>query len=256
VTDDRVSPIRQALEATAGGFLRNPVTHGTCTRCFTPLAGGDLCPPCRTHYAIGGGPDLLGIMTYAGYLNPISQSGYTMREYKNLGDRSPGPWQTVVLLSALGLYGHTDCPRRLLGVPVTAWASVPSLPPKPGAPRHPLNDIVRRVAPPESAEIVLLGSANVASPRSVNAGHFAVISGSPAGRHVLLIDDTWTSGGHVMSATLALRAAGSSHVSALTLTRWLRVGWEATTDRWARSALALPDFQSGTCPWTQGLCPA
>jgi hypothetical protein len=256
VTDDRVTPIRQAIEATAGGFLRNPVTHGTCTRCFTPLADGDLCGACQIHFAIGGGPNLLGIMTYAGHLHPISQSGYTMREYKNLGDRSRGPWQTVVLLSALGLYGHVRCPGRILGVPVTAWASVPSLPPKPGAAGHPLNDIARRLARPGGVEIVLQGSASVISPRSVNPAHFAVVGGNPAGQHVLLLDDTWTSGGHIMSATLALRAAGCAQVSALVLARWLSIGWGVTTDRWARSTLALPDFQSDTCPWTQGPCPA
>jgi hypothetical protein len=65
VTDSRIPPISQALAATAGGFLRSPVTHGTCGRCFTPLAAGDLYAACRNRQASGGGPDLLGFMAYA-----------------------------------------------------------------------------------------------------------------------------------------------------------------------------------------------
>lgn len=253
MTDSRVQAVRQALVATAGGFLRNPVTSGTCTRCFTPIAAGSLCSRCRSHQAIGGGPDLLGVMAYAGYLDPISQSGYTMRGYKNPSIPRGTHWQTVTLLSALGLWGHVSCPGKLLGTPVTAWASVPSLPPKPQP--HPLNEIARGLARPGSSEIVLQGSEHAADLRGVNPGHFTVVAGNPSGQHVLLIEDTWTSGGHLMSAALALHAAGAIKVSALALARWLSVGWEATTDRWARNELTLPDFQPDICPWTQGQCP-
>jgi predicted amidophosphoribosyltransferase len=253
--DDRVPPVQQALATTAGGFLRNPVTRGTCARCFTPLAAGGLCSACRNHQAAGGGPDLLGLMTYAGYLHPISQSGHTMRGYKNPSFPQRAHWTTVVLLSALGLFGHLRCAGTIVGVPVSAWATVPSLPPKPGNPPHALNEIARRLARPGATEVVLLGSPDVTNPRGVNPGHFAVVRGDPEGRHVLLIEDTWTGGGHLMSATLALRAAGCTHVSALALARWLSIGWGETTEGWARRELALPDYQTDVCPWTQGPCP-
>lgn len=74
------------------------------------------------------------------------------------------------------------------------------------------------------------------------------------GHHVLLIDDTWTGGGHVTSAALALRAGGAAHVSVLVLARWLAIGWGATTLAWARSRLTEPDFNPNLCPWTQGPC--
>ena len=38
---------------------------------------------------------------------------------------------------------------------------------------------------------------------------------------MLLIDDTWTSGGHAQSAALALRQAGATRISALIVARWL-----------------------------------
>lgn len=253
MTDPRLLPVRQALVATAGGFLRNPVTRGTCAHCFTPIAAGAMCSGCLAHQAYGGGPDLLGIMTYAGHLDPISQSGYTMRAYKSPSIPRGGPWQTVILLSALGLWGHTTCPGKLLGTLVTAWATVPSLPPKPNP--HPLNQIAQGLARAGASEVVLQGSDNVTYPRSVNPGHFSVVVGNPEGRHVLLIEDTFTGGGHLMSATLALRVAGASLVSALALARWLSLGWEATTEQWAKTELTLPDYRVDVCPWTQGACP-
>jgi hypothetical protein len=193
-------------------------------------------------------------MTYAGYLEPISQSGYMMRGYKDPKFPQGGHWQTVALLAALGLRGHINCPGVIQGTPVTAWATVPSLPPKPSD--HPLNDIVRRLARPGATEIVLRGTDAVANPRTINAAHFSVLNSDAAnGRHVLLIDDTWTSGGHVTSAAMALRSAGCTEVSVLVLARWLSVGWADTTESWARSNLTLPDYQPDTCPWTQDKCP-
>lgn len=40
-------------------------------------------------------------------------------------------------------------------------------------------------------------------------------------QHVLLIEDTWTSGGNAQSAALALRRAGAASVTILALARWL-----------------------------------
>jgi hypothetical protein len=253
VTDPDIQAVKNALVGTSGGFLRNLVRDSTCVRCFTPVFSGQMCSKCGYHQAIGRGPNILGLMSYAGYLSPITQSGHTMRGYKNPTIPRSGPWQTVVLLAALGLQGHSHCPGRLLGVPVTTWATVPSLPRKPQP--HSLNEIARGLTRAPESEIVLLGSQSVVDPRAVNAGHFRVVAGNPQGSHVLLIDDTWTSGGHVISATEALRAAGASHVSALVLARWLTLGWDATTERWANDHLKLPDYQADVCPWTQAECP-
>jgi phosphoribosylpyrophosphate synthetase len=120
---------------------------------------------------------------------------------------------------------------------------------------HPLGEIVRSLARPGSIEIVLQGSPAVVDPRAVDSSHFSILTGDAADKHVLLIDDTWTGGGHATSAALALRAAGVTKISVLALARWLSIGWEATTDKWAKSTLALPDYQPDVCPWTQGRCP-
>lgn len=255
MTDPRVGRIQDALTATAGGFLRNPGGEGTCTRCFTPTASLPLCPACRYAVKLDGMPDLIGMMTYAGYLDPITQSGRVLRGYKNLAFPSGGTYrQTVSLLAALGLIAHVGCPGRLIGTHASAWATVPSLPPKAGRVSHPLNDIVGQLARPGAIEVTLTPATAVANPRDINRSHYTA-SNDAAGHHVLVIDDTWTGGGHATSAALAVRDAGASRVSVLVLARWLKIGWEATTPAWAKHRLTGPDFQPATCPWTQGGCP-
>lgn len=254
MTDPRVERIQQTLAATAGGFLRNPLRVGTCSRCFTPTQSWPVCARCRTLLAYDDGPELLGIMAYAGYLEPISQSGHVMRGYKNPRIPSGFHRQTVALMAALGLIGHAACPGTLAGTPVSAWATVPSLPPKPERPKHPLNDIVSKLARPGALEIVMTAAASVSNPREVNRTHYSA-SADAAGHHVLVIDDTWTGGSHATSAALAIRAAGATRISVLVLARWLSDGWEATTTQWAKHRLTRPDFNAAVCPWTQGPCP-
>lgn len=254
MTDPRVAQVQQTLAATAGGFLRNPLRTGTCSRCFTPTASQSLCARCRHLLSFTGGPDLLGVMAYAGYLDPITQSGHVMRGYKNPHIQSGFHRQTIALMSALGIIGHVACPGVLAGQPVSAWATVPSLPPKPYLPQHALNGIVGKLARPGATEVALTAAPAVSNPREVSPSHYTA-SANAAGQHVLIIDDTWTSGAHATSAAIAVRAAGASRVSVLVLARWLTSGWELTTSQWAKQELSKPDFNPDVCPWTQGPCP-
>lgn len=82
------------------------------------------------------------------------------------------------------------------------WATIPSLPAKAG--QHPLRALVTQVAPGE--ETTLTAAATTWDARAVDADHFSS-EPIPAGSHLLLIDDTWASGGHAQSAVLACRAA-------------------------------------------------
>lgn len=254
MTDPRVAQVQRTLSGTAGGFLRNLILAGTCSRCFTPTASTPTCGRCQVLQSFAGGPDLLGIVAYASYLAPITQSGHLMRGYKNPLIPPGVHRQTITLMSALGLLGHIACPGALVGTPVSAWATVPSLPPKPDVARHPLHEIVSGLARPAATEVTLTAATTPTNPRDVSHLHYAA-SANAAERHVLIIDDTWTGGGHATSAALAVRSAGATHVSVLVLARWLSDGWEQTTQHWAKQWLSTPDFDPDVCPWTQGLCP-
>ncbi|GAB2847454.1 hypothetical protein GCM10022221_53570 [Actinocorallia aurea] len=231
--------------ASGAGYLRNPVRLPgvTCAICATPSEGYDRCFRCARHRETEGTADLVAPLTYA---VAGEQSGYVMRGYK-----APSPvgahYSVVAGLLRAGLHAHGSCPGRLVGHPVTHWASVPSLPAKPG--EHPLHAIVRAAAPGREAalEAAEVGGEGA---RALSAAHFRVAGRLTGGAHVLLVDDTWVSGGHAQSAALALRAAGAGQVSIMVAARWIK------PDRAHREFLdALPDHDPRRCPWTGGACP-
>jgi hypothetical protein len=89
---------------------------------------------------------------------------------------------------------------------------------------------------------------------SVAADRFVVATPDLVrGRHVLVPDDTWTTGARAQSMSLTLRAAGASGVSVMVLARWLAPGWEAT----GAYLKTHPhrDFDPAVCPVTGGDCP-
>jgi hypothetical protein len=155
----------------------------------------------------------------------------------------------VAMLVWLALSMHQHCPARLGGAPVTHWATVPSLPAKAG--EHPLHRIISTIGP--CAEVHLLAATNVQYPRDVNPTHFITDGELPRGSHVLLIDDTWTQGGHAQSAALALRGAGAGRVSVLVIARWINEDF-ANNANFLRG-LAHNDYNPAICPWTGGACP-
>jgi hypothetical protein len=178
----------------------------------------------------------------------------------------------VTLLVLLGLARHAGCAERAgnaepagcaahagsaepagsaerASVPVTHWATVPSLPAQPG--EHPLHAIVRQLAP--GSEVALAAADEVEYSRDLAPGHFRAAAPLPAGAHVLLVDDTWARGGHAQSAALALRAAGASRISVLVAARWINedFGGNAAFLR----GLAERDYDPAICPWTGATCP-
>lgn len=223
--------------------LRLP--NATCEVCTTPIASDySVCYACSRQAGIFGLElaDNVGIVTYA---RQGWQSGWMMHRYK---DPSPLPEHTapVQLLIVAGVHFHGRCAGRLAGSPITRWARVPSLH---GRLTHPLADLVRPWAP--WAEY-LLTALNSASPREVRRDHFQgteVLSGD----HVLIVDDTWTTGAQLQSAALTLRAAGADHVSALALARWLVPSYPPT-QQFIDQELATP-YDPDICPWTGGACP-
>ncbi|MDO5286317.1 MAG: hypothetical protein Q4G45_05775 [Actinomycetia bacterium] len=77
--------------------------------------------------------------------------------------------------------------------------------------------------------------------------------------HVLLIDDTWTSGATMMSAVLAVRRVGADRVSTLVLARWLNPRKFGKTRELIKRIHKNGDWESPqkVCPFTaDGDCPA
>ena len=241
-----VARLSAALVASAGGYLRNPVRQEllTCAVCAMPVTGFRLCYQCQRRRGRAGLADATAFLAYA---VAGRQSGYVMQGYKA---RPPVPeHRTIVtLLVLLGLARHAGCAGRA-SVPVTHWATVPSLPARPG--EHPLHAIVSRLA--LGSEVVLAAADEVEYSRDLDPGHFRAAAPLPTGAHVLLVDDTWTRGGHAQSAALALRAAGAARISVLVAARWINedFGGNAAFLR----GLSGRDYDPAICPWTGAACP-
>ena len=241
---EAVARLSAALVTRAGGYLRNPVRRITSP---APSARGYMhCAPCNDHpRSYDGLADATAFLTYA---VAGQQSGYVMRGYK--AQRPVDEHVTIVaLLILLGLSMHTRCPGALAGMPVTHWTAVPSLPARPG--EHPLRRILSN--PPLGREVLLTAAANVQRPRDVNPEHFSANARLPHGSHVLLIDDTWTGGGHAQSAVLAMRRAGAAHVSLVVAARWIKEDF-GDNAKFLRD-LSTQDYDPEICPWTGSRCP-
>lgn len=236
-----------ALVTRAGGYLYNPVREAdrTCLACATPVTRRKYCYKCEGHRHHDGLADASAFLTYA---VAGQQSGYVMRGYK-----APEPLaehRTIVtLLAYTGLARHARCCAVLARAPVTHWATVPSLPAKPG--EHPFHQLIGRLAPGQEARLTAADS--VEYPRAARPEHFSVAGSLPAGAHVLLMDDTWTSGGHAQSAALALHRAGAARVSLLVVARWISRDY-GDNGAFLRQ-LAKRDYDPELCPWTGAACP-
>lgn len=237
-----------ALVARAGGYLYNPVRQDgqTCPVCATPVYGRDRCYKCELHRHHDGLADASAFLTYA---VAGQQSGYVMRGYK-APEPLPEHRTIVTLLVYVGLARHAKCSAVLARTPVTHWATVPSLPAKPG--EHPFHELAGRLAP--GREVTLTAAESVEYARAVRPDHFGVQGSLPVRSHVLLMDDTWASGGHAQSAVLALRRAGAAHVSLLVAARWINRDYGGNV-RFLRD-LAKRGYDPETCPWTGGDCPS
>lgn len=233
--------LRTSLVSMAGGYLRNPIWQPgmTCDDCATPVDGYRRCYQCRRHLVHSGLADATAFLTYA---VAGQKSGYVMRGYK----AHPAVTEhrmVVGLLLMLALHEHTACLSSLADGPVTHWAIVPSLPAKVG--RHPLRSLVAGHA--VGSEATLSASPDVRHPREVHPEHF-VSDPIPPKSHVLLIDDTWASGGHAQSAVLTLRRAGAERVSVLVVARWVRE--EFAENREFIQQIAERDYDPDICPWS------
>jgi hypothetical protein len=246
-----VARLSAALVASAGGYLRNTVRQDlvSCAVCATPVTGFRLCYQCQRRRDRSGLADATGFLTYA---VAGQQSGYVMQGYKA---RPPVPEHRaiVTLLVLLGLARHAGCAAHAgsaggTRVPVTHWATVPSLPAQPR--EHPLHAIVSRLAP--GSEVVLAAADEVDYARDLDPRHFRATASLPAGAHVLLVDDTWARGGHAQSAVLALRAAGAARVSVLVAARWINEGFGGNVT--FIRGLADRDYDPAICPWTGAGC--
>lgn len=186
---------------------RGPAGAGfaRCYQCELALseAGGLLADAVApAGYAVRGGPlaeDLRRYKSDRAAAAEVAAATARLRELLAgfLADRGPSVWAAA----------------RMAAGP-TAVAVVPSGQGRPGA--HPLAGLVRScVAVPRVRLAVVPAEIHT---RGVNP-HWVRVGDPVAGRDVLVVDDTWVSGGSAQSAAAALKLAGARRVAVVVLGR-------------------------------------
>jgi hypothetical protein len=134
--------------------------------------------------------------------------------YKAVGDLAAAERLRGMLQGFL--HDHATCIERAAGVP--QWDQVAVVPSGQGRPGpHPLRDIVASSLP--------LPEARLSCPAAVPARGREITVGWPrvasdvAGQAVLIVDDTWVSGGTAQSAAVALKRAGATRAAIVVLGR-------------------------------------
>ena len=188
-----------------------------CRTCRGPVrAGYARCYQCELALSQAGGllADAVAPIGLAVRGGPLAED---LRRYKS--DRTAGAPEAAARLReslAAFLRDKGDALWQVAGMSAgpSAVAVVPSGQGRPGA--HPLVSIVRSCA---NLPLIRLGIVpGVIHVRGVDADWLRV-TGPAAGADVLVVDDTWVSGGSAQSAAAALKLAGARRVAVLVLGR-------------------------------------
>lgn len=239
------------LHAFGGSFLRDTIRQPLgCRVCAKPSDKFTTCYPCG-HVGQLGLPDTTGFLTYAA---DGTTAGTLMYGYKSL--HATDEQRALVTLLLWHGAQHLTCAETQVGAAITHVAVVPSTR---GRVDHPLHDRVGAVVPSTLTPHSLTHVTGVTASRQAAQDDLFTCDGLPPTSHVLVVDDTWTSGNKVFSATLALRRAGASHVTSLCVARWLSVDFiSAPTQPNAPLLAELANrsvYNPAVCPFTSGHCP-
>ena len=140
--------------------------------------------------------------------------------YKNASDEATRNTLRPRLAAVLWrfLSQHERCVAQAAGA--EAFEVVTTVPSTQGRPT-PVQRIARAVGPAREKYKALLSANPAVEPgRSIRRDRYLVSDEHDVeGASVLLIDDTWTSGGHAQSAAAALKLAGAEHVAVVVIGR-------------------------------------
>jgi hypothetical protein len=238
--------------AAAGGYLRNVVREPgvTCAVCAAPVDGFSRCWRCEQNQRIGGLADVVVPLTYA---IGGTQSATMLWHYKDDPVRAVREQHSLIInwLLFLAISAHERCIGAVAGMPVSRRVAIPSLSGRAG--EHPFTALARWMNAVGDS-LSLVASPGAMCDRAVSGDKFVVRPGVRLdGQHVLVLDDTWTTGSNAQSAAVALRRAGAERVSVMVVGRWLSPGY-GSTGGFIEKRLQR-DFDANVCPVTGGTCP-
>lgn len=212
--------------ATYVGAMRNILPEGDptiCSLCRTfSNPAYDRCRTCDRH------PELLDVVVPISYSEHLGQLHVALRSYKDgfPQERSYAMPRLAAILWKF-LAAHEPCVARAAGVGgLDLVTTVPSSTPARDDERASLRTIASWCQPIASRfERVLAATGDVPAGRAYDERRYRATT-RLTDRDVLLIDDTWATGGHALSAASALRDAGARTVALVVIGRHVNRGWE------------------------------
>ncbi|MGI8428225.1 MAG: phosphoribosyltransferase family protein [Solirubrobacteraceae bacterium] len=205
-----------------GNFMLGPHPgKAVCEGCFDLTAGPQRCYRCaRAHRGL----DAVAPISYS---VAQEQLHHALAGYKRPPSEVARRFE-VELAAVLWRYldMHEQCVARAAGTDAFELVTtVPSSTRERDA-AHPLHRIVGELAGPtrDRHERLLRRSKHSVEARTFSVEKFHATR-DLAGRSVLLIDDTWTTGATARSAAAALEAAGAGPVAAVVIGRHLNRDW-------------------------------
>jgi predicted amidophosphoribosyltransferase len=238
--------------ATYEKAMRNvlPAGPGVCCTCHTFIDEDyALCYPCNDQ------PEYLDAVVPITYSEHLGQMHTALRNYKD-GYVQSQQYMTPRLAAILWLFieRHERCVARAAGAVGEEFdvvTTVPSSTRERDDKRENLRWIVGTACVPTASRFkrVLTPTDAVPAGRAYDPERY-VANERLDGLDVLLIDDTWTAGGHAQSAGAAVKAAGARSVGSVVIGRHIRRSWEVVPGGATSGELfdALPrDFDWDTC---------
>jgi predicted amidophosphoribosyltransferase len=206
--------------------MRNvlPGGDGVCAICKTFINPAyAVCIPCERQ------PDHLDAVAPITYSEHLGQLHTALRGYKDGFYPQVRRYAMVRLAAILWrfLERHEECVASAAGVAsFDAVTTVPSSMPADDEARSGLRTMVGWCVPVrERFGRLLRATGDVPSSRAYDPRRYACDE-PLVGAAVLLIDDTWTGGGHAQSAAHALRDAGASGIGLVAIGRHVQPDWD------------------------------
>lgn len=224
--------------------MRNPAPAGigVCRRCHT-FVGADfeLCFSCNSQ------PSVLDAVVPIAYSENLGQMHTVLRNYKDGPERNR-PHAMLRLGAILWRFTeqHEECIAVAAGAATNGFdvvTTVPSSDPDRDDARRNLRTIVGEICTPLAGRFarVLRATGQGNAGREYDPGRY-VATGRLDGKDVLLVDDTWTTGGRAQSAASALREAGARTVALVVIGRHIRPEWEVVQGAGIRNADRLAEL--------------
>ncbi|MGX1768442.1 phosphoribosyltransferase [Dietzia sp. NPDC055340] len=239
--------MHNAFRVTSNNELFTLPGSSLCRLCGTPTEGHQYCYVCR--YDILGSklrsdlPDRYAFLTYA---ITGEQSGQDAYQYKDIGGAA---LDRLKLLLYFFVNYHSGCLRLSTGASVSHIAVVPS---GRGRKDHPLETELLPLFPStlERVAVTRVAAARNGGRQMLIDPSINHIDSDVTGRHVLVLEDTWTRGFSALSLATSLKQAGASQVSVLTIARYLNTH-HPPTEAWLKTNSPLLSYDPTFCPITR-----